>query len=502
MAGKVYLVGAGPGDPELLTLKGKRALEQADVVVYDRLANPRLLEHARPDAERVYVGKESQRHPVPQPDITALVVERARAGLTVCRLKGGDPFIFGRGGEEAEALAAAGIEWEYVPGVTSAVAVPGYAGIPVTYRGLCATFAVVTAHEDPTKGPSTIRWEQLAGSADTMLFMMGAERLPLIVENLLRHGRAPETPAAVVSQGSHPTQRVISGTLGTLLERCRAVNSELSELAPAVVVVGEVARLRERLRWWDNRPLFGKRIVVTRPREQAEGLVEVLAQEGAEPILCPTIRIQPIPDPDLRGLDRGYDWVVFTSVNGVYSVANALRVAGGDIRRLGSARIAAIGPGTAHAAEAAGLRVDFIPSRFVAEQVAEEFPEPVAGLRVLIPRAREAREVLPEVWRSQGAEVDVVPVYESVSDSSGFAELRQRLAEGGVDAVTFTASSTVRNFAREIAPSELGRAAVVCIGPITAEAARAHRFPVDAVAEPYTIPGLVATLRRLFLGNE
>ncbi|MCC2671345.1 MAG: uroporphyrin-III C-methyltransferase, partial [Armatimonadetes bacterium] len=405
MPGKAYLVGAGPGDPELLTLKGRRALAEAEVVIYDRLANPRLLEHAPEDAERIYVGKEAQRHAMTQEEITALLVQRVAAGQLVCRLKGGDPFVFGRGGEEAEALAAAGLAWEYVPGVTSAVAVPGYAGIPVTHRGLCSAFAVVTAHEDPSKGPSSIRWEHLAPGVDTLVFLMGVERLPQIVAQLVAHGRSEETPAAVVSWGSYPRQRTVVGTLADIVSRCEAAELQ----APAVTVVGEVSALRDRLRWYDTRPLFGKRILVTRPREQAGELIRRIEAAGGEALTAPSIRIRAIPAPDLSGLDQPYDWIVFTSVNGVRSLVAALRAEGRDVRRLGAAQIAAIGPETARAAEAAGLHVDFIPSQYVAEQVAAEFPEPITGKRVLIPRARAARELLPELWRSQGAVVDVVP---------------------------------------------------------------------------------------------
>jgi uroporphyrinogen III methyltransferase / synthase len=498
MAGKVYLVGAGPGDPELLTLKGQRALQEADAVVYDRLANPQLLEFAPEHAERIYVGKEAQRHAMPQEEINALLVNLAGAGKTVCRLKGGDPFIFGRGGEEAEALAGAGVDWEYVPGISSAIAAPGYAGIPVTYRGLCSTFAIVTGHEDPSKRSSSIQWEHLTPAGDTLVFLMGAERLPDLVSKLIAHGRAKETPVAVVSWGTYPHQQTVEGTLADIVDRCL----EAGCVAPAVTVVGPVAALRSRLRWFDNRPLFGKRIVVTRPREQAGELVRLIRAAGGEPVLCPTIRIRRLPDPDLSGLAHPYDWVVVTSVNGVYSLAMALREAGRDIRSLGTARIAAIGPETARAAEAIGLRVDFVPSQYVAEQIAAEFPEPVAGKRILIPRAREARELLPELWRAQGATVDVVPVYESVPDETGAAALRDQIAAGEIDAVTFTASSTVRNFTKLLPGVNLEGVTVACIGPITAETAREAGLRVQVVADTYTVPGLITALIQHFANVE
>jgi len=494
MTGRAYLVGAGPGDPELLTLKGLRALQEADVVIYDRLANPRLLEFARPQAERIYVGKEAQRHAMTQEEINALLVERVQQGSLVCRLKGGDPFVFGRGGEEAEALTAAGLRWEYVPGVTSAISVPGYAGIPVTHRGLCSTFAVVTAHEDPTKPESTIRWKHLADGVDTLVFLMGVERLPRIVELLLEHGRSPETPAAVISWGTYSRQRTVEGTLADIVSRCEAAGLN----PPAVTLVGEVAALRDRLRWFDNRPLFGKRVLITRPREQAGELARRIESCGGEALLAPSIRIQPIPNPDLSGLAQGYDWVVFTSVNGVQCFRNALRASGFDLRRVGGARIAAIGPETARAVESAGLAVDFVPSRFVAEQVAEEFPEPLSGKRVLLPRARVARELLPELWRQVGATVDVVPVYESVPDESDVEEIREQLQSGEIDVVTFTASSTVEGFLRRFRNLDLSQIVVACIGPITADTARKAGLRVDVVAEEFTVNGLVEALEAHF----
>jgi uroporphyrinogen III methyltransferase/synthase len=477
-----------------LTLKGQRALQEADVVVYDRLANPRLLELARPETERIYVGKEAQRHAMTQEEITALLVERVQRGQVVCRLKGGDPFVFGRGGEEAEALSAAGLLWEYVPGVTSAIGVPGYAGIPVTHRGLCSAFAVVTGHEDPTKPESTIRWEHLAAGVDTLVFLMGVERLPLIVQRLLENGRAPETPAAVISWGTFSRQRTVEGTLANIVSRCDAAGLQ----PPAVTIVGDVAALRDRLRWFDNRPLFGKRLIVTRPREQAGDLVRRIEASGGEALLAPSIRIRPLPEPNLSGLEQGYDWVLFTSVNGVRCFRAALRASGYDLRRVGNARIAAIGPETARAVEEAGLKVDFMPTRYVAEQVAAEFPEPIAGKRVLIPRARLARELLPELWRQEGATVDVVPVYESVPDDGEVEELRSLLRAREVDGVTFTASSTVEGFLNRFGDLDLSFLMVVCIGPVTAETARKAGLRVDVVAHEYTVDGLMHALEGHF----
>ncbi|HEU4751863.1 MAG TPA: uroporphyrinogen-III synthase, partial [Armatimonadota bacterium] len=307
-------------------------------------------------------------------------------------------------------------------------------------------------------------------------------------------GRPPETPAALVSWGTYPHQRTVEGTLADILERCR----EAACPAPAVTVVGDVVALRRRLAWWDNRPLFGKRIVVTRPEEQAGDMVRLIEAAGGEAILCPTIRVRRIEDPDLSGLARGYDWVAFTSANGVYSLATALQESGADLRRLGTARIAAIGPETARAVQSLHPRVDFIPSRYVAERVAEEFPEPVAGKRILIARAREARETLPDLWRAAGATVDVVPVYETLTDGKGAAALREQMAAGSVDAVTFTASSTVRNFVELLPDAPLDGVIVACIGPVTAATAQELGLRVDLVAEEYTVAGLVASLNQLY----
>ncbi len=466
--------------------------------VYDRLANPRLLDWADSAAERIYVGKEPKRHALKQHEINALLVEKALAGKNVCRLKGGDPFVFGRGGEEAEALIAAGIEWEYVAGVTSAIAVPAYAGIPVTHRGYGSTLTIVTGHEDPEKEETSLRWDVLAKGSDTLVFMMGVTRLDRLTARLIEHGRAPETPAAVVSWGTYPRQRTVTGTLADLTDRAAAAGIE----PPGVTVIGEVAALRERLRWWDEGPLFGKRIAVTRARDQAADMVERLEREGAEVVLCPTIRIQRLPDADLSSLERPYDWVVFTSANGVAALAETLRERHQDLRVLGRAKIAAIGPETARAAERHGLWVDYVPPRYVAESVAEAFPEAVFGKRLLIPRAKEAREVLPDLWRAAGATVDVVPVYETLPDLDGIERLRGRIAEGALDIVTFTASSTVKNLLKGITAESLRSLTLAAIGPITAATLREAGLEPKVEAEEHTVEGLVTALREAFLDQR
>lgn len=487
--GIVYLVGAGPGDPELLTLKGQRILASADVVIHDRLANPRLLRHARADAEILDAGKRGTRRSVRQEEINAWMVDRAAQGRTVCRLKGGDPFLFGRGGEEAEALRAAGIRFEIVPGVTSAIAVPAYAGIPVTHRGAASTLAILTGHaaEGGVASPS---WGPLAATAETVVVLMAAENLGEVVTRFVSHGRLPDTPTAVVQWGSYPSQRVVAGTLATIVERVQQEGLG----SPAVLVVGEAVRLRERLRWFDDKPLFGRRILVTRTREQAGTLSAAIAELGGEPVELPLIRIEPLPDPDLSGLALGYDWIVFTSANDVQCFFNALEKREQDPRAIGRARLAAIGTATAAALREWRLRADFIPTEFVAECLVRELPDAGSGTRVLLPRAREAPPLLPDGLRQRGATVHVVPVYETIPDGRGAEAVRTQFAAGEIAAVTFTSSSTVRNFCEILSDVAAEGVPMVCIGPVTAETARECGLRVDAVAEPHTIPGLVSAL--------
>lgn len=493
--GRVYLVGAGPGDPKLITVRGAELLARADVIVNDRLANPRLLKLARSDAEVLYVGKASRDHAVPQEQIIEAIIAYARQGKTVVRLKGGDPFVFGRGGEEAAALAAAGIEFEIVPGISSSIAAPAYAGIPVTHRSLSASLAIVTGHEAPGKPESAIKWDAIAG-LETVVFLMGVEHLPEIVSALLEQGKPANTPAALVQWGTHPNQRTVVGQLQDIVVKSR----EAGITAPAVTIVGDVVRMRESIAWFEKRPLFGKRIIVTRAESSAAVLTSQLEELGAVVDEFPVIRF--VPPPDMSALDEAismlgsFDWIVFTSANGVEWFVMRVFEQGLDIRALGTAKLAAIGPKTAAALVDMGLRVDYVPSQYVAEAVLSEFPEDPAGKRLLIPRALEARSELPEGLRARGAEVTVVAAYETVIDESSADPLRSRLAGEPVDMVTFTSASTVSNFFRLAGDAQISSDVVAaCIGPITAEAAREHGLRNIVMATEYTIEGLVEALR-------
>jgi uroporphyrinogen III methyltransferase/synthase len=498
--GKVYLIGAGPGDPGLFTLKGKRCLEEADVVVYDYLANPRLLRYAKPNAELIYVGKQADQHTLPQEEIGRLLVARASQGKVVARLKGGDPFIFGRGGEEAEELAAAGIPFEVVPGVTSAVAAPAYAGIPLTHRDFTSTVAFVTGHEDPTKEETGIAWDKIATGIGTLVFFMGVGQLPEIVGKLMRHGRSPSTPAAVIRWGTRAEQEVVTGTLADLADKCRGMKP------PALIVVGEVVALREKLRWFEALPLAGKRILITRAREQASSFAAVLEAAGAEVVEFPTITFTApeswAPLDAAIGRLREYRWVIFTSANGVRFFWQRLQAAGRDIRDLAGITVCAIGPATAAALHSLGIRADIVPTEFKAEALVEAIgTDDLRGSRVLLARAAESREVIPEELTRRGALVDVVPAYRTVKDAPDTEGLRTMLRDGKIHAVTFTSSSTVKHFldlVGEEAGELLKSVVVASIGPITAETAARHGIVSHVVPENYTIPALADALVKHF----
>ena len=500
--GKVYLVGAGPGDPALATVKAVQCLQKAEVVIYDYLASERLLEFAPPAAERIYVGKKAGDHAMSQGQINDLLVEKGSDSVVV-RLKGGDPFIFGRGGEEALALREAGVEFEVVPGVTSAIAVPAYAGVPLTHRGLAASVAFVTGHEMPGKETSDIHWDRLATGVGTLVFLMGVKNLELISSQLIANGRSGQTPVAVIRWGTTAEQRTVTGTLATIAQ----VAEEAGIKPPAIIVVGEVAGLRQQLNWFEERPLYGKTVVVTRAREQASDFRLLLEEKGAQCLEFPTIEVVPPTNWDLvdQAIDHldHYDWLIFTSINGVHFFFQRLREKGRDVRALHRARIAAIGPKTAAGLEERGLLLDLIPSEYRAEAVIDGLgAEEVRGKSFLLPRAARAREILPEKIKEMGGQIDVVPVYETIRPTGKSEEVRDLLKKGVVSCITFTSSSTVENFAgmfpEDDLPSLVEKASIACIGPITAQTAREYGLEVKIMPGEYTIEALAAKVVEYF----
>ena len=491
---KVYLIGAGPGDPGLLTIKGKDILEKADVVVYDYLANDTLLGYARPDAERIYVGKVAGNHALPQDGINKLIIEKAKEGKIVARLKGGDPYIFGRGGEEAEELLDAGVPFEEVPGISSTIAGPAYAGIPLTHRSFSSSVTLITGHENPDKPGSVHNWKALAASANTLVFVMGMKNLPDIARNLIEAGLSPDTPAALVHWGTTAKHRSLAATLGTLHEE--GVRQGFTN--PSVIIVGKVVTLRDRLNWFEQKPLLGRSVVVTRAREQASGLAAQLADLGAE-VIKPLEDYSSV-DAAVRNLGA-YDWLIFTSANGVKCFWERLEAQGLDARALYGLQVAAIGPATAQAVRSHGIAPDFVPEAYIAESVAEGLIGlGMDGKKVLLPRAREAREVLPEELRKAGAQVDVLPVYETVPAAARRDEVLQRLEAGTLDAVTFGSSSTVDNFFAQIPADTIRnqpegkRVKFASIGPVTTKTLAKYGFACDIQPEDFTIPALVKAL--------
>jgi uroporphyrinogen III methyltransferase / synthase len=493
--GKVYLVGAGPGDPGLITVKGMQCIQEADVLVYDYLASPMLLAHASPTAEKIYVGKKGGDHTLSQTEINALIVEKARGGQMVARLKGGDPFVFGRGGEEAQELFEAGISFEVVPGVTSAVAAPAYAGIPLTHRDHNSTVAFVTGHEDPTKAQSSIDWSALATGIGTLVFFMGVKNLPNIVEQLTTHGRPSSTPVALVRWGTTSKQQTVTGTLETIVADVEKAGLK----APSIIIVGGVVNLRPQLKWFEERPLFGKTVVVTRARRQASALTRRLMDIGARCLEFPTIEITAPEsfEPMDTAIDTisDYEWLVFTSVNGVGYFFDRLHAKGLDSRALGHLKTAAIGPATAKRLGEFGLHSDIIPETYRAESVVAAFKkEEMTDQRVLLPRAEQARPVLPVELQKMGARVDEITAYRTRIAQNNTGELIAELENGRVDVITFTSSSTVTNF-MELLPPERARellagVSLASIGPITTETAEKLGLSMDITADTYTIPGL------------
>ena len=497
MAGSVYLVGAGPGDPKLITLRGLECLRSAEVVVYDRLASPHLLEHVQSSAELIFVGKEPGRRTMSQDQINRVLVEQALAGKSVVRLKGGDPYVFGRGGEEGLALSAAGVPFEVVPGVTSAIAAPSFAGIPVTHRGLASSFTVVTGHEDESAESSARDWRALASGAETLVFLMGVEHLQDIADNLLDAGRSPDEPTAVVRWGTTPEQEVLVGSLGDIAVRVEEVGIR----PPAVLVVGEVVRLCEQLDWRARLPLAGVRVLVTRARGQASQLSGKLVELGATPIEYPVIEIRPVEDPTeldaaLDGLGR-FGWVVFTSANGVEAVFERLSATGRDSRAFGGSRVCAIGPGTAAALRSRGIHADWIPRQFLSNAIVADFRDyDLVGANVLLARADIAPPGLADGLRAQGARVTDVPAYRTVPAESSRHRVIGALEAGQIDVVTLTSSSTARNLVEGLGGrlDLLRDVTMACIGPVTASTARDLGLNVDILAAEHTIDGLVAAL--------
>ncbi|MFQ6082862.1 MAG: uroporphyrinogen-III C-methyltransferase [Candidatus Aminicenantia bacterium] len=497
--GKVYLIGAGPGDPELISVKGLKYLKRADVVVYDNLVNKKLLRNVKNGAEVIYVGKESGQHTLDQELINKFLIEKAKKGKVVVRLKGGDPFIFGRGGEEALALSESGVKFEIIPGITAATAVPVCAGIPVTHRGITSTVAFITGHETPLKDESHIEWSKISTGIGTLIFFMGVKNLKNIVDNLIKYGRDKNTPVAIVRWGTLPEQKVITAMLKDIVQI-----AEKEEIKPpALIIIGEVVKLREKLNWFESKPLFGKKIIVTRSRTQASKLVDLLEEYGAEAIEVPTIKFE-YPEKS-NSLDevinqiKKFEWLIFTSVNGVKSFFKrffSLK----DIRELSGIKIACIGPATKNEIESFYLKVDFQPSKYVAECFTEEFVKKndVKNKNILLIRADEARDYIEKELINSGANVTSVVGYRTLPEDSKSSEIMEIFERGEVDWVTFTSSSTVRNFFNIYQGSKKFK--IASIGPITSRTIMELGFSPDVEAEEHTIPGLVKAILKYYQG--
>jgi uroporphyrinogen III methyltransferase/synthase len=494
--GKVFLVGAGPGDPGLLTLKGRDILSLADVVVYDALVNAQLLDWTKPGALKIYVGKRGHQHAKEQNDINDLLVKHALRGKRVARLKGGDPLLFGRGGEEAAHLHEHHIAFEIIPGVTSASGASAYAGIPLTDRRLSSMITMVTGHESEGKSMSPVEWSRISRKS-TLVIFMGLDQLPTITERLLHHLWDAKLPAAAIRWGSTAHQEIIEGTLGTIAAKAR----EARMTSPVLIIIGEVVRLRKKIRWFDNLPLFGRKIVITRTLEQAPEFARLLEASGAEVLSFPTIQI--LPPADWVATDRAleeltsYDWLLFTSVNGVSAFFNRLKTRGMDVRELKGIRIGAIGPKTSARLTNAGLKVDAFPDEYRAEALADVIGQ-VKGCRVLLARATEARDILPKTLEARGAQVTIAPVYRTVKTRHLADEVKKRLLAQEIDAVTFTSSSTVSGFMQHFTTKErrhiFEKTKAAAIGPITAGTLKEYGIRPSIRASSYTIEALARAL--------
>ena len=501
--GKCFLVGAGPGDLGLVTLCAKECIERADVLVYDYLCNPEMLKWAQAGADMIFAGKKSGQHTLNQDEINALLVEKARAGKQVVRLKGGDPFLFGRGAEEALALTEAKVPFEIVPGVSSAIAGPAYAGIPLTHREKNSHVTFFTGHEDPTKGKSSIDLDALARLGGTQVMLMGIERLEAMSREMIAHGTRSDLPVALIRWATTGRQQTLVGTLHDIAKQAREKNFA----APAVAVFGEVVSLREKLNWFEDKELAGKRIVVTRTRPQAGALSEQLRAFGADVLELPTIKVE--PPTDLRAFAElvqdahAYDWIVFTSPNGVTAFFDLFYKLYDDAREIGGARIAAIGPATAQRVKDFHLHVDLEPEEFVAEGLVRAFQKEgnIENLRILLARAEQARDVLPKQLSSLGAIVDEGFAYRTVAETRDITGARRRLVEEGADLITFTSSSTVENFLA-LGLEWPKRMQIASIGPVTSKTARERGLQVDVEARRHDIPGLVDAIRSFYKGGS
>lgn len=494
--GKVYLIGGGPGDPGLITIRALEVISEADTIVYDRLINPSLLEWAKQEAQLIDVGKARGRHSWPQQKINELLVEEASQGKIVARLKGGDPFVLGRGGEEALTLVKNNLPFEIVPGVTSAVAAPAYAGIPVTHRRIAASFAVITGHEDPTKEASSLNWANLATGMDTLVFLMGMENLGFISAQLIKNGRQADTPVAIISHGTLAAQKTVVGKLDNIVETAKASGIK----APAVIVVGGVVALRDSLRWFDNKPLFGKKILVTRPKHQSMGLSRLLEREGAQVLETPTIEIVERSGEVNRVIKKlaDYDWLVFTSANGVSAFYQGLVNKGLDSRILYPVKVCAIGPATAQALASWGIRADLVPSEYSTTGILAGMKgRTIRGKSFLLVRADIATSELEEELKKKGASVERLSVYKTVLASKMDKEVKNELTCGKVDIIVFTSASTVKGFCKLLGKdiSSIGKPVIACIGPVTAATAKDARLEVSVVAKEHTVEGLISAMK-------
>ncbi len=505
--GKVYITGAGPGDPGLVTVKAVEALKRADCIVYDLLANNELLEYARKDTELIFVGKNGGDESANQIEISKLLSRKARQGKIVLRLKGGDPFLFGRGAEECERLTADGIDFEVIPGVTSVVAAPAYAGISLTHRDYSSSVTVISGHRGAVNKRTDEEWSALATASETIVILMGRRNLKLIADKLMSGGMAPDTPVALVRDGTTSAQQTITGPV----ESIATLATKAKVQTPVMIVIGSVVRLRERLNWFESKPLFGRRVLVTRTLEQAGSFLKILSERGAAPVSFPTIKIT---DPEsFNGLDRvikrlsTYDWILFTSVNGVKHFFSRLTKLGLDVRELKGVKICAIGPMTARAVLDENIGVDLTPREFIAEAVIDALSkEGIKGKKFLLPRAAVARDVIPVEIKKHGGKIDVVDAYRTIAPRKRASEIKEEFLAGGIDVVTFTSSSTVKNFVSIIGKRSLKEilkgTKVACIGPVTADTAREFGITVDIMPKNYTIDGLTEEMERFYSTDE